>query len=437
MGDKITWINHAGFELESGPIRLVCDPWLTGPAFDRGWHLLSPTRFTVEQLGNATHIWLSHEHPDHFSPADLRSVEPERRANITILFQRTRDGRVTSYCRRLGYKVRELDPLKPVELALGVTVVTDVSGIDSWLYVRTPNATYLNLNDFVIDRRDLWRRLHKIVGGSLDVLLTQFSYASWVGNRGDTTAMQQEAARKRQCIHDQIDAFRPRFVVPFASFIYFAHAENFYLNDGSNSVRSVFEEFDTDQRPCVVLYPGDIWSDGVGHESYRALHRYDEDLANRHIQYETRSVSIDTLFDAATHCAARTKASNGMWAVRLLEHLGYLKPLVAYLDDLQTFVVYRAGRPLERRSHGPADISCTADALLTCLREDFGSGTLIVNGRFQEARAGGMRRLSRAFAVNRLNSRGIRFPLGILADRTFLREHLGALMQQFAWSGKA
>ncbi len=123
--DEITWINHAGFQLRSGAISLVCDPWLSGSAFGNGWNLLSPTRFTAEQLGQATHFWLSHEHPDHFSPHDLRSVPAEQRPKITILFQHTRDRRVAKFCESLNFRVLELSPLTPLDLG-GVSVTIDV-----------------------------------------------------------------------------------------------------------------------------------------------------------------------------------------------------------------------------------------------------------------------------------------------------------------------
>jgi len=73
----IDWVNNASFILESAGVRLICDPWLDGTIFNSGWKLLSETKLRYEDFGDITHIWLSHEHPDHFSPPNLRSI-PEQ-----------------------------------------------------------------------------------------------------------------------------------------------------------------------------------------------------------------------------------------------------------------------------------------------------------------------------------------------------------------------
>lgn len=43
MTNQIIWINHAGYELRIGGIRIVHDPWIDGLAFDNGWSLISPS----------------------------------------------------------------------------------------------------------------------------------------------------------------------------------------------------------------------------------------------------------------------------------------------------------------------------------------------------------------------------------------------------------
>src|SRR5262249_17264173 len=104
MSDHIRWINHAGFELRTEGIRIVCDPWLTGLAFNGGWSQLAETRFAPDDFAGVDYLWLSHEHPDHFSPRDLKSIPAPIRATISILFQKTSDHRVAKFCRDLGFK---------------------------------------------------------------------------------------------------------------------------------------------------------------------------------------------------------------------------------------------------------------------------------------------------------------------------------------------
>jgi L-ascorbate metabolism protein UlaG (beta-lactamase superfamily) len=68
---KIEWVNHASYVLSSKGVNLICDPWLSGSAFNQGWSLLSSSKFRVEDFDRITHVWFSQEHSDHFSPPSL------------------------------------------------------------------------------------------------------------------------------------------------------------------------------------------------------------------------------------------------------------------------------------------------------------------------------------------------------------------------------
>jgi len=80
----VEWVNHASFVVESGTVNLICDPWLDGTAFNHGWRLISPTIFRYEDFARVTHIWFSHEHPDHFSPSNLKRIPEQFRRNVTV-----------------------------------------------------------------------------------------------------------------------------------------------------------------------------------------------------------------------------------------------------------------------------------------------------------------------------------------------------------------
>ena len=69
----ITFVNHASVIFSHKNIRLMTDPWIFGNAFNNGWSLSSESKFTINDFQNITHIWFSHEHPDHFN-TKLRKV---------------------------------------------------------------------------------------------------------------------------------------------------------------------------------------------------------------------------------------------------------------------------------------------------------------------------------------------------------------------------
>ena len=67
MYPKIEFINHASVLVSNEEVSLLSDPWYQGDAFHKGWNLIH--EFNDDDILNllerVTHIWISHEHPDH------------------------------------------------------------------------------------------------------------------------------------------------------------------------------------------------------------------------------------------------------------------------------------------------------------------------------------------------------------------------------------
>src|ERR1700757_1138608 len=138
----IEWVNHASFVVNSGAIRLITDPWLDGTAFNKGWKLLSPTGFRYQDFADITHIWFSHEHPDHFSPSNLKRIPEDLRQKITVLFHHTKDKRVLKVCSAYGFKIWELAESESIELAQDFRLICGRQGlIDSWMAVSAEGKT--------------------------------------------------------------------------------------------------------------------------------------------------------------------------------------------------------------------------------------------------------------------------------------------------------
>ena len=75
----IEFVNHASLLVSAGDVRLLSDPWLEGKVFHDGWALTAPTAMTFDDFKNVTHIWFSHEHPDHFLPDNLKKIPEAHR----------------------------------------------------------------------------------------------------------------------------------------------------------------------------------------------------------------------------------------------------------------------------------------------------------------------------------------------------------------------
>ncbi|MBK6836787.1 MAG: hypothetical protein IPG89_22030 [Bacteroidetes bacterium] len=78
----------------------------------------------------------------------------------------------------------------------------------------------LNLNDCVFSEN---KKLEKIKSKlpKIDLLLTQFSYANWCGNKTDKKAREIKAAEKLGELKHRIELFKPANFIPFASYVWF------------------------------------------------------------------------------------------------------------------------------------------------------------------------------------------------------------------------
>ena len=111
-GPRLEFVNHASVLVSSTSLGLLTDPWYFGRVFHEGWSLLTETKDAEirDLLQRTDVIWISHEHPDHFSPPFFKRYgELIRQRGIRFLFQTTRDQRVAGFLREQGFSVQVLD----------------------------------------------------------------------------------------------------------------------------------------------------------------------------------------------------------------------------------------------------------------------------------------------------------------------------------------
>ena len=429
-GAKISWVNHASYVLERSGVALLTDPWFEGMAFVDGWALCSPTRRNDDLLQRITHIWISHEHPDHFSPATLRSIPSELRRNITVLYQLSRDHKVIDFCEQLGFaEVREMRANEWVQLATDFRIMCNPWRLgDSYLVAETPEGLVLNVNDCVIrTRREAESILDDLSGRSPKVLLTQYSYANRIGNPDQTDLRRQAARAELDSVVNQASVLRPEFVVPFASFFWFCHQENGYLNDAlttaTDAVRLVEER--TESIP-IVLYPGEQWSLGKDPPSaHCSAGRYDSDLADRLVDQRPsaaiRSVPLATLIEDGNAFSADLVSINGRLQLWVGRRLGPLRPVRVWVSDLGVAVLlsYRGIRPVTRPQE-TCDIAVGSEPLEFLLHHRFGGMTLFITGRFVAPGGGRLQRIIPLVNLREANNRGIDL-VGWLRGRLFFK----------------
>lgn len=401
----IQWVNHACYVLEHEDLRIICDPWMEGRVFNESWAHLAETAFAYEDFRDITHIWFSHEHPDHFFPPNLQKIPEESRKNITVLYQETIDAKVVHFCAKLGFKeIIALKRLTEYRLSDEVTVINGKvkNDTDSWLYIKTPSFTILNVNDCVFEPSELEALSRQF--GKVDVLFTQFSYASWVGNREDVAAKTAAADGKLQEIASHVRAFEPTFTVPFASFVWFCHEDNFHANAQANDVEKAARFIEELGSKAVVLYPGDKWGLGEEHDSAAAVAKYGEDLKTLDQRELTKfaTVSVEALRQNVAKFVEKALSRNNR------RKLKSYKPMRVYLTDHdKTFEVsYKDGLREVSLPKNQADIAFHSQNLSYCLNFDWGFDTILVAGTFEKPPGGDFQRFMEYQWVASLNNNG-------------------------------
>lgn len=408
MNPTITWVNHASLIYDDGHARLICDPWLEGRTFYNGWDLLAPTAMSFDDFDSITHIWISHEHPDHLSPPNLSRIPAEVRAKITMLYQKSPVQRVVKYLRTLGFKeVIEIEPewfrLSPAtEIYCGPCRST--TSDDSYLALRTDGVTTLNLNDCVPPNL---AEIKKKVG-PIDVLLAQFSFACWTGNRNQADKRRLAAEKAKAMFLKNVRTLDPKCVIPAASFSWFCNVENYWMNEISYRVGEISREVSKLGITPVVLYPGDRWRLLEPHDNSSAIARYDTDyerISQPDQLFNNPTVDIPTLQSRALAFTKKMKASNSATLLRTL------RPASIFLDDHQRAVGLSLDNGLYeiQRSREDCDVALGSDSLSYAFRYLWGGDTLNINGRFEKPARGKFSRFRIYFAIASLNNSGIAF----------------------------
>jgi len=430
LKSSIEFINHASVIIKCGECQILCDPWYEGEAFHKGWNLLienDPQKIN-QLLQEITHIWISHEHPDHFSILFFKKYQAIiRERNITILFQSTKDKRVMSYFLSQGLFFNELDPKKFTQLNQNVRITCFKVGFyDSALLVESENEKILNLNDCEIKDADSANQIYKFTG-KVDVLLTQFSYAAWKGGRDNLTWRVQAAKEKLQTFQLQVDAFKPKYTIPFASFVYFSNEKNYYLNDSVNTPKDVYEILKDAKTKIIIMKPYDIFNGHINEKSqidninfWQEKYKASKDLTLKQFSL----VSIEQLTDEFSTYRSRIKKNNNYYFMLLLRFFSPIKvfrPIYIFLEDLNITVnINLFSRKLQQTNHTP-HLTMGSESLHFIFKNTFGFDTLTVNGCFEENVKGGFILSTKTLGIENINNIGISFTPLILVNIRLLK----------------
>ena len=262
MNFKIKIVSHASVIVDLGEVKLLTDPWLFGNCFNDGWSLkkanLSEENITQDEINSITHLYLSHEHPDHFHIPSLKNlVSNINFSNVEILCKsdpRTKQD-IVKILKKFGYKkFTLLNHLKHYNLNKNVSIrIYHHRHIDSALLIFYKNKPLLiNLNDCEMEKQECIFIKNKF--GSFPVVLNQFSIAGFDGIYSEKNLLNH----KEKILNNMIDQhvhLGAKTTIPFASFCWFSSFDNKFLNKYHNSLKDVSNKFQENKLNLYCMEP--------------------------------------------------------------------------------------------------------------------------------------------------------------------------------------
>jgi UDP-MurNAc hydroxylase len=265
---EFTILSHAGMLIRSGGLSLIVDPWLVGSAYWRSWWNYPKPSDAWRQVTDLDYIYLTHMHWDHFHGPSLRHL-PSR---ATVLIPDAFFGRMKDDILDFGFvRVIELPHGKTVTLGPGMDVTSWQFGLtmDSTLVVSDGRTTLMDMNDCKVTGwplRQILRRHPRV-----DFVFRSHSSAQpypFCVRAEDPSELSYR--RNDDYLREFAETARltgARYAIPFASNHCFLHRETRHFNVTAVSpvdVKRYFDKHGPRDSECVVMVPGDAWSERAG-----------------------------------------------------------------------------------------------------------------------------------------------------------------------------
>ena len=414
------FVNHSCVILSNNNISLAMDPWIEGSVFNNSWNLLSKTQEkSIENLKKSQFIWFSHEHPDHFNPANLKIFTEKN----NFLFQKTIDRRVVKFLKKITPNIKELKINETLQLSKDFSVeVIPFQYLDSMLIVKINNLTILNLNDCDI-KNDFQLDFIKKKTGLIDILMVQFSYALGKSNKDSKKERENWSDEILKKLSKNIKFLNPKCVIPFASFCYFSRYDNFYMNDSINKIDKTIDFLSKENPKTKFLsfYPGDTWDLNSNFSNQDSFNRYNEDYKKINIlPFDEQIINFDNLRKSSDKFIETTKKNNNLFNFyKVLNKKKY--NIYFKLTDINKIYFFDFNKGLIKTNDFNNDnpwCSLSTQTLNNLFSSGYGYDALIIGGRF-EANKLGLTSLNSIFKFQAKNYQNIYYNFNTILNNPF------------------
>lgn len=211
--------------VEAGDLRLVVDPWLSGPIYWGAWsHCPEPVY--DDSIFEADHLFITHWHYDHFDANSLRRFRKDAR----VFVPRFPVSALANQLRELGFqRVTEMVEARRYRLGpdFAITAFQIQYLDDSVLVVEAGGVVIVDLND-AKPLPPSWRAIRRRFPRPDFMLRSHspaWSFPTCYTFEDEAEAVAVERDSYMAAFREAARILEPRFAVPFASAVCHLHRE--------------------------------------------------------------------------------------------------------------------------------------------------------------------------------------------------------------------
>ena len=236
--------------------------------------------------------------------------------------------------------------------------------------------------------------------------------------------MRKEASKEKlDQIKSQIQFFKPKITIPFASYIYFCHEENKYMNDEITNIEKVRDVIKENNSKPIFLYPGSIYEINNNKNTFESdFLKYKKDFLNINSKefIKTKKINFEELKLNSKNYLKKIKNKNGSLIMNIICFISVLSNFFfkkdffgfsnteIHLSDINKYVEFNWINGLREISEGKYnyDVQISSESLNYIFLHDWGIGSLMINGRGNYDSEYKRWKFNRIFSLGQINSTG-------------------------------
>ena len=399
---ELKTISRACASIRCNERKLIFDPWLSGKTFNNGWERKDEIDINTISEQEIDYVHISHEHPDHFYIPTLKALNDSW--DPDLLIQKTHDKRVSSFIRKvLGKRAIELADGKELMLSKQMPIRIHPHGhMDSFALVKPGKCNIPNINDCILKSKEALNHLRGRLpaGRQVDILMSQYSFASYQGNRNEGRKIQKASVQHLKWIKQREGFFKPLMFMPFASGINWCSTENFYLNEYSvrheDALKAITHSLTPNDQSQINAK--DVLASRRQQEDYSRFGRQTKETTKTNSSIlrtntEEELLNVTQKLKQASKILNKQKLYCAIVAMHLAGILGLLKTIRINPEEKEgetiRLLLY-PGPSLKNKHERPtindriqSEITMSRDSLKYTIENQFGKEILWINSRFQ------------------------------------------------------